>query len=121
MKRPLSVTILGWVFVVVGSVGLAAGLIQLSRVTSTGGISSLNRPYLTETGLVVLSGLIAAIGGAGLLHGFRWARWVCITWMALHVVLSMWHSMIEVVFHLVMLIGMIYILFRKRQPQMIDG
>lgn len=120
MKRPLSITILAWVFVVVGSVGLAGGLIQLLRVINTGGLSS-NQHYLTESGFTALSGLIATIGGAGLLHGFRWARWVCIIWMAFHVVLSVWHSMIEVVFHLLMLVGMAYILFRKRKRQMIDA
>ncbi len=121
MKRPLSVTMLAWVFIVAGSIGLATGLIQLLTITSRGSLSSLNRHYLTEIGLIVLSGLMAAIGGAGLLHGFRWARWLCILWMVFHVVLSIWHSPIEVVFHVVMLIGMIYILFRKRHPPLIDG
>lgn len=120
MKRRLSVTILGWVFVVVGSIALATGLIQLLTITSRGSLSSLNRRYLTETGFVLLSGLIASIGGAGLLHGFRWARWVCLLWMALHVVLSIFHSPIEVVFHVVMLAGLIYILFRKARVQVAD-
>lgn len=111
MKRRLSVTILAWVFIVVGSLGLATGLIQLLTITSRGSLLSLNRHYLTESGLILLSGLVAAIGGAGLLHGFRWARWLCILWMAFHVVLSIWHSPVEVIFHLVMLIGMIYLLF----------
>jgi hypothetical protein len=112
MKRRLSVTILAWVFVVVGSIGVAAGLVQFLTVTTHGSLSS-NRRYLTEAGFTLLSGLIAATGGAGLLRGFGWARWVCIIWMALHVLLSMWHTPIEVIFHVVMLAGMIYILFRN--------
>ena len=111
MKRRLSVTILAWVFIAVGSLGLATGLIQLLTITSRGSLLSLNRHYLTESGLMLFSSLIAAIGGAGLLHGFSWARWLCIFWMAFHVVLSIWHSPVEVIFHVVMLIGMIYLLF----------
>jgi len=120
MKRRLSVTILAWVFIVVGSLGLATGLIQLLTITSRGGLPSLNRHYLTESGLTLLSGLIAAIGGAGLFHGFRWARWLCIIWMAFHVVLSIWHSPVEVIFHVAMLIGIIYLLFWNRSTHVIE-
>jgi len=113
MKRRLSVTILAWMFIVVGSLGLATGLIELLTITRRGGLSSLNRHYLAESGLILLSGLIAAIAGAGLLRGFKWARWLCTFWMAFHVVLSIWHSPVEVIFHVAMLIGIIYLLFRK--------
>ena len=120
MKRRLSVTILAWVFIAVGSLGLATGLIQLLTITSRGSVSSVHRHYLTESGFILLSGLIAAIGGAGLLHGFRWARWLCILWMAFHLVLSIWHSPVEVIFHVLMLMGMIYLLFWNRRKQVID-
>ena len=113
MKRPLSVTLLAWVFIVVGSLGLASGLVSLGRVASTGGVASMTRHYLVDTGLHLLSGLIATIGGAGLLHGFRWARWVCLGWMAFHVVLSIFHSPFELVIHSAMLVAMIYLLFRR--------
>jgi hypothetical protein len=121
MKRRLSVTILAWVFIVVGSLGLATGLIELLTITRRGGLSSLSRHYLTESGLILLSGLIAAIGGAGLLRGFTWARWLCVFWMAFHVVLSIWHSPVEVIFHVGMLIGLIYLLFWNRPAQVIGN
>ena len=112
-KRPLSITILAWVFIAVGSVGVVVGLLSLFRVARVAGFAALNRRYLIDTGFVLLSGLIAAISGAALLHRFRWARWVCIGWIVAHVVLSIWHSAFEVVAHSVMLAGMIYILFRR--------
>ena len=109
-KRPLSITILGWVFIAVGSIPVAAELFSLIRVATAGAI---NRHTLIDTSFVLLSGLIAAIAGAALLHGFRWARWLCIAWMAAHVVMSIWHSPFEVLLHGVMLVAMIYVLFRR--------
>ena len=54
MKRRLSVTILAWVFIVVGSIGVAAGLVQFLTITTHGSLSS-NRHYLTEAGFTLLS------------------------------------------------------------------
>ena len=111
-RRPLSITLLAWVFIVVGSIGLASGLLSLGRVASSGGIDAMTRDYLIDTGWHLLSGLVATIGGAGLLHGFRWARWVCLSWMAFHVVLSFLHSPFEVSIHSIMLLAMLYLLLR---------
>jgi hypothetical protein len=110
-KRPVSITILGWVFIVVGSLGLASGLISIGRVASVG-TSALTRHEVLDATYVCVSGLIAAVGGAGLLHSFKWARWVCLAWMAAHVVLSLFHSMVEIVIHTVMFVAMIFIFFR---------
>jgi hypothetical protein len=111
-KRPLSVTILGWIFIAAGSIPVAAELLSLSRVL-TAGTPAIHRHTLIDTGFVLLSGLIAATAGAALLHGFRWARWVCVAWMAAHVVMSFWHSPLEVAVHAVMLVAIIYILFGR--------
>lgn len=111
-KRPLSITILGWLFIAAGSIPVAAELLSLSRV-ATVGTPAINRHTLFDTAFVLLSGLTAATAGAALLHGFKWARWVCMAWMAAHVVLSIWHSAFELVIHSVMLLVMTYILFRR--------
>lgn len=113
-KRPLSITIVAWVFIIVGSVGLASGLFSVGRVSMISGSSGLDRHELIDAGLVAVSGLIATIGGAALLHGFRWARWVLVGWMAAHVVISMLHSIFEVAIHAVFLLVLIYILFRRK-------
>src|SRR4030095_12881758 len=111
-KRPLSITIVAWVFIIVGSVGLASGLFSVGRVAMISGSSGLDRHDFVDAALVTVSGLIATIGGAALLHGFRWARWVLVAWMAAHVVISMLHSIFEVAIHALFLLVLIYILFR---------
>jgi hypothetical protein len=113
-KRPLSITIVGWVFIVVGSLGLASGLISVARIASVSGTSAVTRHQLLDASYVSLSGLIAAVGGAALLHGFRWARWIVVAWMAAHVVLSLFHSIFEVAIHTVLLVVLIYVLFRPQ-------
>jgi membrane associated rhomboid family serine protease len=74
----------------------------------------VTRHQLLDASYVSLSGLIAAVGGAALLHGFRWARWIVVAWMAAHVVLSLFHSIFEVAIHTVLLVVLIYVLFRPQ-------
>lgn len=111
-KRPLSITILGWIFIAAGSIPVATELLSLSRVL-TAGNPAIRGHTLVDTGFVLLSGLVAATAGAALLHGFNWARWVCVAWMAAHVVMSIWHSAVEVAVHAVFLVAIIYILFGR--------
>ena len=111
-KRPLSITIVGWIFIVVGSLVLASGLISIGRMVSIGSSPAV-RHEVMDACYVSVSGLIAAIGGAALLHGFRWARWVCLAWMAAHVVLSLFHTMFEVAIHILFLLVLIYLFFRR--------
>ena len=115
-KRPLSITIVGCLFIVVGSLGLASGIISIGRMVGIGSSPAV-RHELLDACYVSVSGLIAVIGGAALLHGFRWARWVCLAWMAAHVVLSLFHSIFEVAIHGVFLIVLIYILFRPNAAE----
>ena len=67
-KRPLSVTILAWL-----SIGMGAG-----------GFAS----HLADGVWVELVELLAVIGGAFMLRGHNWARWLALAWMAFHVIVS---------------------------------
>jgi len=55
-------------------------------------------PWIVPISLVRL---LAIIGGAFLLMGRNWARWLILAWMAFHVVVSAFHSISECVAHLV--------------------
>ena len=74
MKRPLPVTILGCLFIVVGLVGLAYHLSQ--------------RPLDRWVALISFIEIIAVVGGVFLLKGRNWARWLMLGWLAFHVVVS---------------------------------
>ena len=73
-KRPLSITALGWLFIVVG-VGSLISLLS----KSTG-----QRTFGSELFWIRLIQLLAVLGGAFTLRGFNWARWPLVAWMAFH-------------------------------------
>ena len=83
-KRPLSVTILGCVYVVMGTVGL---------------VYHFKRPFLSEDILIELVRFLAIISGAFMLRGHNWARWLALAWIAFHVVLSAFHSLGQFAIH----------------------
>jgi len=103
-KRPLSISIIGYLFVVVGIVGLTY------HATGFKGL----RPFDYELVWVCLVRLLAILGGVFLLRGHNWARWLLIVWLAYHVVLSVFHSWPGVVMHSVLLVVIAYFLLRPQ-------
>ena len=89
MKRPFQVTILGCLFIIAGLVGLGYHLSE--------------RPL--DPWIVLLSTIriIAVVGGVFLLLGHGWARWLMLAWLALHVVVSAFHSLSDSAAHVVLL------------------
>jgi hypothetical protein len=102
-KRPLVVTILGWLFIVTGGVGLLYHLMQ--------------RP--AEEGIVWVSAvrLLAVVGGVFLLLGKSWARWLLVAWLGFHVAISVLHSWAQVVVHFVLLVVVALLLTRPPAAQ----
>jgi hypothetical protein len=76
--RPLAVTILGWLYLVVGTCGFVFHLTELDA-----------RSLFRYDGVwVELVEVLAIACGIFLLRGRNWARWLAIAWMAFHVGLS---------------------------------
>ncbi len=100
--RPLSITIIGWVFIAVGNF---AFVYHFSEFVQTFELTRL---------VVSLIRLLAVLGGVFLLRGFSWARWLLLGWLAFHVIASAFHSAFEVVIHLLLLAVISYFLLRKR-------
>ena len=100
MKRPISVSLIGWLFIVTGSVGLVYHTV------------GERHPFDGELIWIVLLRLLAIVGGGFLLRGRNWARWLLIAWMVYHVALSVFHSPFELVVHVVLLAAFAWLLFR---------
>ena len=110
-RRPLAVTVIGWLFLVMGAATFVGGFVPLIRSMRGEGRAPPAhewRDFAMATGLHVL----AIVAGAGLLWRREWARWLTLGWMAMHVVLSFWHSASQVIVHGVMLAVLAYFLFR---------
>ena len=103
MKRPWAVTILGWLFIVAGLVGL---LYHAAHERTSWALA-----------LISLIRIAAIVGGIFLLMGHSWARWVLVAWLAFHVVVSAFHSAGQVAAHAVLLVAVAYFLFKDRAAE----
>jgi hypothetical protein len=99
-KRPISVTVTGWLFIATGMIGLVYHA------------SEWQHSIGQELVWIELVRVLAIVGGVFLLRGQNWARWLLIAWLAYHVALSAFHSMSELVTHVVLLSVISWVLFR---------
>jgi hypothetical protein len=101
-RRPLSITIIGWLFIVVGAIAL---LYHSQEFTSQFDYDLL---------WVCSVRFLATVGGAFLLFGFNWARWLLAVWMGFHIVISAMHSLQELLIHALLFTVILYSLFRPK-------
>ncbi len=97
MKTGPSVIVIAVLYIVVGSGGF---------------FSHLPSHWQGEDFLIEATELLAIICGVFLLFGKKWARWLALAWMALHVVIS-FPVVTQVGIHLSFLIVIAWVLFRS--------
>jgi len=85
-KRPLSITILAAVYILVGAVGFLYHFRQAIP---------LNR----DGALIELTELLAFTAGVFLLRGHNWARWLALAWMGFHVILTAFVPLVPFLMH----------------------
>lgn len=102
-KRPLSVTVIGCVFIAAGIIGFAYHVTEFKT----------QGPF--EHGLVwvCLLRLLAILGGVFVIRGKNWARWLLFVWIAYHVILSAFHSPSKLIAHGLLFAVVAYVLFRS--------
>lgn len=100
-KRPLSVVVIAAVYIAAGAMGIAFHLSELKP----------GRPFQFDIIWIFLVRAIAIVCGVYMLRGRNWARWLAIAWIALHVVLSAFHSWSEFLAHSVLCAVFAYFLF----------
>jgi hypothetical protein len=101
-KRPISITTLSWLYIVVGALGTAAHYADFRT----------HKPMLNEVVWITVLGAAAIVAGVFMLRGRDWARWLALAWMATHVVISALNLMHGLLIHIVLLVLFSYILFR---------
>jgi hypothetical protein len=103
MKRPLSVTIISLLFMIAGISGI---VYHASEWIDVG-----TQP---EDILVFIIRLLAIVGGVFAWRGHNWARWLLLTWITYHVVLSFYHTTAELVMHGVLMVVTFIALFNRK-------
>ncbi|MGH9490268.1 MAG: hypothetical protein ACRD17_07120 [Terriglobales bacterium] len=75
VRRPLAVTVIGWLYIVIGG---GTFLLQFPGLLRGAG----------DSGWVELVEALAILAGIFLLRGHNWARWLAVAWLAFHVAIS---------------------------------
>lgn len=97
--RPLSVTILACIFLLVGVAGFVFHFRELL-------------PLQRDGILVELTEILAVVAGAFMLRGHNWARWLALAWMAFHVAISISDPVKKLAMHAVIFVLIAWILLR---------
>jgi hypothetical protein len=102
-KRPISITILSWLYIVVGVLSTAAHYADFRT----------HKPMLNEVVWITVLGAAAIVAGVFMLRGQNWARLLALLWMATHVVISAFHLMHGLLIHSVVFVLIGAILFQR--------
>src|SRR5437588_10850794 len=105
IKRPLSITLFGLLFIVTGTVGLVYHITTEFKP---------RQPFPSELFWISLVRFLAIVGGVFLLRGHNWARWLLLAWMGFHVIISFGHPVSKFVVHGLLFAALLYFFFRLR-------
>ena len=97
-KRPIPIIIVSALFILVGNVGFAFRIKELSD-------------KLYETIWVLFLEILAVACGILLLFKITWARWLTIAWLLYHVIISAFNSTSEMIVHIMFLVVVSILLF----------
>jgi hypothetical protein len=113
MPRPRSVTLIAWLFILVGAAGILNDLWPLLTADAARQLAKLKADGLADLGPAWTSRALAVVGGIGLLRGRNWARWLLLAWMVFHIGLSVLHSAVQLLLHTAIFAPLTYLLFRR--------
>jgi hypothetical protein len=103
MKRPIPVTVLGWLYMVVGVASTAYHMLVFRAHPPT---------WAMAVGTCAV-GVLAVIAGVYLLQGQNWARWLALLWMAFHVAISIDDPRGKLLIHSALFLLFAYILLGR--------
>jgi hypothetical protein len=109
--RPRSITVIGWMFIAAGVVGLGYHATEFKA----------HRPFDPDYLLVSFVRLLAILGGVFVLRGRNWARWLLIVWIGYHVASGVLHTPFELIVHALLFAAVLYFLFRPRVSEYFRG
>ena len=112
MTRPRTITVVAWIFIVVGTAGLLNDLWPLATPHAAAQLAKLRSDGWLDLGPAWSLRALAIVGGVALLQGRNWARWLLAAWMLAHVVISIANSTSEMLMHLAIFAPLTYLIFR---------
>ncbi|HYT60889.1 MAG TPA: hypothetical protein VEL06_12005 [Haliangiales bacterium] len=110
-KRPRSITVISWLFVATGVIGLAYHATEFKA----------ERPFEVDLVWVCFVRLLAILCGVFMLRGSNRARWLLVVWMGYHIVLGILHSALQLFVHGLLFAVILYLLFRPQASAYFRG
>ncbi len=105
--RPISITIVSWLFIAFGAIALVAGLWPLVHLSGAPLTTDFEKHWMVH-----LSRAAQIVASAFILRGKNWARWLLVVWLAFHVIVGALHSTFHFVTHIIVFAVGMYLLFR---------
>ena len=102
-KRPLPVALISYVFIIAGTIGIIYHATELAEI--------MTRPEVTW---VLAVRALAIVGGIFVMKRANWARWLLVLWIAYHVVISFYHTPMEIIMHFVIMVILVAALFNPK-------
>jgi len=114
--RPLSITIIGWLFMIFGCIALLSGLLPLAGANKAQLVAEFKQHWMVH-----LSHLAAIVSGLFMLRGHNWARWLLVAWIAFHIVVGALHGWGPFLTHVVIFSVILFFLFRRKAAEYFSG
>jgi hypothetical protein len=111
-RRPISLTLTAWVFIVVGAGGILKDVLPLLGPGRAAALAALRFEGPAGLALIWFIRSLAVVGGIAVLWRRTWGRWLLAAWMVFHVVVSLFHSTAEAAAHVAIFAVLAYALFR---------
>src|SRR4026208_2208741 len=99
-KRPLSITLISWLFIIFGAIALIYGVWPIKDVKSHW--------------YVHVSRFLQIVAGVFMLYGRNWARWLLVAWIAFHLVVGALHGIGPLLMHVVIVSVILFFVFRPQ-------
>jgi hypothetical protein len=114
--RPLSITLISWLFMIFGSIALVGGLLPLSGMDSAQVVADFKKHWMVH-----LSHLAALVSGLFMLRGHNWARWLLVVWIVFHIVIGALHGWVPLLTHVAIFSVILFFLFRCKASEYFTG
>jgi hypothetical protein len=114
-KRPLSLTIISWVLIVLTALGLVAAFTAGSNPAMTKALEQMHMSLAMYQAWVVINSAVTLVCAYGFLKGYPWSRVLYVVWGVIGLVVGYSISPMKaaVLISLVVLVVVAFFLFRE--------
>jgi hypothetical protein len=106
-KRPRTITVISWIFIVMGSFGFLHSLLPYLDADTAQRLA-----YFKAHWILHLARIAGFVSGVFMLYGFNWARWLLVAWIVFHLIISVLHSPFQLLVHTLLFAVVLYFIFR---------